>query len=330
MNPMVEPPSALERALLKQGNSFSFFQAVRILKRIRSGTDGDILRIRPSLSLDFPGSDVAKVNPLPQGYEIITTFLGLYGISSPLPAFYTEDLMTAESEDQSAARALLDIIHQRVYSLFYQSLKKYRPQYQVVEDQTRAYPDLLFSILGLRDETLSKKIPNPHRLMRYTGLFSQQPRSAAGLKTLLEDAFPGIVAEILQCIPRRVKIPPDQRLILGEGESSYLGFNAVLGEELEDRTGKIIVSVGPLTREQFHKLMNVPDQWNTLIFLIQFYLTVPIECDLELVLAENQAKTTTLGAPEWSCLGKNAWTFSGDECGQVRSTLPLNLADRPI
>jgi len=166
--------------------------------------------------------------------------------------------------------------------------------------------------------------------MRYTGLFSQQPRSAAGLKTLLEDAFPGIVAEILQCIPRRVKIPPDQRLILGEGESSYLGFNAVLGEELEDRTGKIIVSVGPLTREQFHKLMNVPDQWTTLIFLIQFYLTVPIECDLELVLAENQAKTTTLGAPEWSCLGKNAWTFSGDACGQVRSTLPLNLADRPI
>ncbi|OQY58669.1 MAG: hypothetical protein B6245_10645 [Desulfobacteraceae bacterium 4572_88] len=341
--PTGDTSPAIEKDLVRHGDTFSFFQIVRLLERIQKDRK-DLLakrdvpapgdrtlesRIRPSLSLDFPQSEVADVRPLPEGHEIITTFLGLYGVSSPLPAFYTEDLMAAELEDRTAARALLDIIHQHLYGLFYHSLKKYRPLYRVVEDQDPTYLDMLFSLGGLRDRGTREKIRNPYRLLRYVGLFSQQPRSALGLETLLQDAFPGIGAEIIQCVARRVKIPPDQRLTLGD-PSCHVGVNAMLGEEVEDRTGKIRISLGPMTREQFQKLLNDSEQWDTLVFLIQFYLTVPLECDLELILAENEASTATLGSAEWSCLGRNAWLFSGSYCGQMRSELHLHLPNRSL
>ncbi len=328
-----DPSQPLERKLLENGRLFSFFQTVRLLKRLSSDgeTPGATLRIRPDLSFDYPESDVASVRHDAERnrYEILTSFLGLYGVSSPLPAFYTEDLIDAELEDRSTARALLDIVHQRLFTLFFSAQKKYRPLYGMTEDGASDYVSQLFSLLGLREKTLLNRLPAPHRLLRYIGLFSQKPRSALGLKTLLEDAFDGMKTDVTQCVPRNVKIPPPQRLNLGKG-AALIGVNAILGEEIEDRCGKIKISIGPLTRKRFQEIINTADQWTALVFLIQYYLTDPLECDLELILAENEAETTQLGVAAWSCLGQNAWLFSSSFDGRVYSRFHVNVPDKSV
>ncbi len=324
----------IEETLKKNITSFSFFQAVRLLKRLHknSGLKPDSLRIHPDLSLEFSSNDLSQMKSYSEknGHELITTFLGLYGISSPLPVFYTEDLIAAELDDRTTARTLLDIIQQRLYTLLFSVLKKYRPLYRVVEDQDSSYPDILSSFLGLRTGVIFNRIDEPNRLFRYVGLFSQQPRSALGLKTILEDAFPGVPFDINQCVSRRIDIPKNQRLVLGNKSTNHIGKNAVIGRYVEDSSGKITIEVGPLRRQRFHKLINTKTEWGLLIFLIQCYLTVPIECDIELILAENEAKTINLGNRNWSCIGKNAWLFSGSSCNETRSRIHLHLPNRPF
>ncbi len=328
-----DTPSDLENKLFNHIESFSFFQAVRIFKHIcqKKGDSEDTLRIRPSLSFEFPSSDIVQLHPLPDKthFELITTFLGLYGFSSPLPSFYTDDLIEAELDDQTAGRAILDIIHQRLYSLFYQALKKYHPLYQVVEDKQTGYSDLLFSLLGLRIESISNKFQTPHHLLKYISLFNQQPRSALGLKTLLEDAFPGYPVDIIQCVSRKIKIGDHQRSALGQ-KANILGDDSLLGETVEDCTGKIAIAIGPMKRRQFHNLLNNNTQWKDLITLIQLYLIAPIECNIELIIEDNEAKTAKLGNRKWSCLGKDAWLFSSSYHRPVRAIMHINLPNRPI
>ena len=101
----------LKLELLKKGHAFSFFQVMRLLRLLVSDwerteekrvKEGEKIRIRPELSLTFPASDVAKIEEFTDdgpSFLVTATMLGLYGTSSPLPTFYTEDLMNEEAED---------------------------------------------------------------------------------------------------------------------------------------------------------------------------------------------------------------------------------------
>ncbi|MFO8111269.1 MAG: type VI secretion system baseplate subunit TssG [Desulfosalsimonadaceae bacterium] len=69
------------------------------------------------MSLAFPPADIDRIQEMDlqehSGYEITANFLGLYGISSPLPTFYTEELMHEAAEDESVCRDFIDVINQR-------------------------------------------------------------------------------------------------------------------------------------------------------------------------------------------------------------------------
>src|SRR5262249_61838352 len=90
----------------------------------------EVVRLRPSLSLAFPESDVAAVERLEEGdgarFLIETNFLGLYGSTSPLPTYYAEEMLQDTSEE-SLVRGVLDLFHHRILSLLYRCGTKYRP-----------------------------------------------------------------------------------------------------------------------------------------------------------------------------------------------------------
>lgn len=268
------PSAALIEALLADGGGHSFFQALRLLERDAADRDTFLkqVQVRPELSLDYPGSEVVSVERGDEAsYRVLVSFLGLYGVSSPLPIFYTEDLMEAEQDDRTAARHLLDILHRRIYLLAYETAKKYRPLYRVVEDDSQDLRGLLFSLVGLRDRALHEASKHTPRLLRYVGLFGQQPRSALGLKTLLEDAFPGVNADIDQCVARTSLIPQSQHFMLG-AHNHCLGEDTVVGQQVLDYNARFTVRLGPLSAERFNALQNDPEQSSLLKFLVSRYI----------------------------------------------------------
>jgi len=216
-------------ALLTNGRAFAFSQAMRLLRRMvpKASDAGDggaheSIRVRPKLSLAFPSADIDRIDAMEAegggGYRITANFLGLYGTASPLPTFYTEDLLAESSQDESVSRDFVDTLNQRIYSLFFQGWLKYRQYLQVNENVDPRHLERLYCLAGLGSETLRQaqdKDFSSLGLLRYIGLLSQYPRSAAGLATLLADALGGIPLRVVSCIARKASIPEPQRMRIG-------------------------------------------------------------------------------------------------------------------
>jgi len=320
----------LKLDLLKQGHAFSFFQVIRLLRLFAPMSDktegtqasqSNHIRIRPHLSLAFPPADVDSIEELGDEaprFLVTATLLGLYGPSSPLPTFYTEELMDEAAEDESVTRDFVDIVNHRLFLLLFRCWTKYRLFIQIVEDRNSHYLERLFSLLGLGGEVLRKDVRDPYALLRYIGLFTQFPRSAVGLACLLQDALGSIPVQVLSCIERRAKIPSDQRIFLGRS-GGLLGMDSYLGEEMVDRMGKFRLQVGPVNREAFQALLPGGEDCEKLSFLTKLYVTDALEYDVELTLAEGEAQGVYLGSSEWSRLGWDSWLLAGEESGEVKT-----------
>lgn len=318
----------IENALLAHGPSFSFFQVFRLLRSKGSNPRRDPVHVRPNLSLAFPPADVARVEKKERDgqslFEITANFLGLYGVSSPLPTFYTEDLLEEVSNDKSVSREFVDIFNHRLYALFFRCLLKYRQHIQVTEEKDPDHTERLFSLLGLADERLRSDIPKPHILLRYIGLFTQFPRSSVGLQTLLEDALEGPSVTIIPCMERQVKIPEDQQICLGM-HGGNLGKDSFVGEEITDRGGKFRIQIGPTDIRHFQNCFPGSEGYDRIVLLTSLYMTDPLDYDIEVILRKGEKKTACLGDPSWSCLGMNTWMFSGADQWESRSiVLPDN------
>lgn len=350
---------SLTDELFVKGHAFGFFQAVRLLKmRLRRdpgarGPDvrdpddisGDRLRMRPKLSLAFPPADIDCIRKMGNrsmdsgetksgaidgrksdpanhpAYEISAHFLGLYGVSSPLPSFYTEDLMHEAADDETACRDFLDIFNQRIFELFYDCCGKYRQVFQVVEANSRQHMERLFCLMGIGDASLRNDIADPRQLIRYIGLLIQKPRSAMGLETLLKDALEGVPVSVVPCVKRSAKIPGDQQFRLGSTDHG-LGENTIVGEEITDRMGKFAIRIGPLASGLFADFNPDAEKFETLRFLTDFFIPERLAYDIEVILSEGEAQTVCLGHPDQSRVGLNTWIFSGGGIGEVRKVYP--------
>jgi len=316
-------PFDLEDKILKESRRFSFFQAVRLLqlldsKAVKVGKTGpleeEILRFKGELSLGFPSSDIAKIEKITDKndkakFYIYSTFLSLYGTPSPLPTFYTEDLIAEAIEDETVTRDFLDIIHHRLFSFLYRCWLKYKIYLRLVEEKDEQIFTYLFSFIGLGTKGLENWKKNAFYLLRYAGIFTQCPKSSLGLKTILQDALK-IPIEIIPMIKRNIKIPQDQRCFLGQ-KNCNLGENIFLGKITEDISGKFRIKIGPVSIDKFHRLLPKGIDYEKINFLTKMYIVEPLEYDLEIIIAKREIKTVCLGNKNWANLGYNTWIFSG-------------------
>ena len=311
----------IKKKLLEETPRFSFIQALRLLRYISQSESGEVLdeqeinrriHVRPDLTLEFPETDinvVEEVSVEPFRYLVTATFLGLYGTSSPLPTFYTEDLFTEQSEDVTITRDFFDIINTPLYRLFFKCWSKYRLYYKIVEQFDPDTLQRLYCLLGLEDDKLKAHFENPQSLLRYTGLTTLFPRSAEGLRALLSDSLAEPSIKIIQCVQRITEIPVDQRFILGV-RGNRLGENAYLGIEIDDRMGKFRVRAGPVDSDTFHRFLPDKPAYQKMKENIRFYLDQPLLWDFELSINSDNIKTGRPGHKRWSQLGWNTWIFS--------------------
>ncbi|GAB6074658.1 type VI secretion system baseplate subunit TssG [Nautilia lithotrophica] len=123
----------LVKKLLDEPESFSFIQAIRILSKKLGNEYFKKIIIKPHLSLSFPPTDIVSIDYHDGIYEITVTFFGLYGASSPLPTFYTEELIEEKNNDKSIKRDFIDIFNKRIYEFYYLSWLKSHPGIQIYE-----------------------------------------------------------------------------------------------------------------------------------------------------------------------------------------------------
>lgn len=299
----------LKTRLLNEGERFSFSQAYRLLRLIalQEGQARPDVQVRPHLSLDFPSTDLHDIEALPQGgYRLTANFLGLYGVTSPLPNFYTERLLDERHEGHHSNRDFLDIISRSIYPIFFRAWLKSRAHLRIKEFDDARLLEIFYTFVGVCRPARFRHRPGFEYLLRFAGLFSQFPRSAMGLRTIVAALYPATRVDVVQQPERWQPIPGDQRLALGR-QACTLGEDAHLGEAVRCRHTNLTLRLSEVDQTLFLTLQPGGEEFKKLRAITRYYLLDPLHIQLELRLKAGVARPIPLGASRWAHLGRDSW-----------------------
>lgn len=359
-----QEPSGIIEDLFQEGHRFNFFQAVYLLENMHKDSpppgetgplDREIIRFRPNPGLGFPATDICQIESacpeqsegLPSnevkgtdgGQETINmmlSFMGLYGVASPLPNFISE-LIARNEEETLPLKAFLDIFNHRLYSLFYRSWKKYRYYLQFEREGEDRFSQYMLSLIGLGTRSLSNLVGvPPTRLIAYSGTIGNRVHCPEGLRGLLSNYFAGIKrntdlrsedvkVSILEFIPRWVTIPEPIHLgSKGRKTQAQLSENVVIGKKILDCSSKFRVALGPLSLNDYRRFL--PDGADALALcrLIRFYAPAQLDFDVELRLRKEEVPPLQLGS-ELAQLGRSSWLGKPRELSCLFYHLALSI-----
>ncbi|MCA9665252.1 MAG: type VI secretion system baseplate subunit TssG [Myxococcales bacterium] len=298
--------------LQQRASQVSFYQSLLLIERlfnsrVRIGHEGppeeESVRIRPSLSLAHPATDVESIELRPEDerVQVTATFLGLYGSDSPLPTAYSEHIANiADEERGERVRAFLDLFHHRLYSLLFRAFTKSRPVGDTAEK-----PDPLFDralafvgysrALGFGGERLPR--------LREVRLTALRTRTASGLRSMLRYRL-GYEIGVSQLRQRMTPIPDDQLTLIGK-QSSRLGDSVMLGARVRDR-GKISLDVEADDFDMWVELTPEGGERAKINDALAGYLRDPIDYDVHVTMDREHVPVIQLGNPALK-LGRTAW-----------------------
>lgn len=292
--------------LLDEGHRYAFFQALRLL-RLHLGEEAftRVVRVRPALTLSFPESDMEEIEFDEGMLRITANFFGLYGVTSPLPTFYTEDLIDEHQAGVSNARDFLDIVHAALYPLLFKAWEKNRIWLSVAERKDTRRLNQLMALLGLHGPDDRAPRNGLQGLLPHAGNFNQYPRSALGLQALVSGILDGAPVSVVPCVPRVVAIPEPARTRLGM-QACALGEDTLVGSQITECTGRADIHIGPLQAEVFEAMLPEGPQYQRVSQAIGHYVDVPVLCMLGLRVEPAQRRPVALGGG-WNRLGLNTW-----------------------
>lgn len=304
--PAIEPTAWLDPQILKSANRHAFFEVMRSLRQagLSDAALREKVRVRPHLSLAFPDTDLQSISLDKEGiYRIEANFFGLYGVASPLPTFYTEDLIQESMQGDSAMRDFIDILHTVLYPLLYKSWEKYKIWLSVIEHKDELRLQQLFALIGLRDRADWQT--EASQLLPYAGNLSVVPRSAIGLEALLQGVLSHEKISVNTCIEQTVLIPKEAKTYLGL-QAHQLGEETLLGEQVKDGLGKIEIEIWGLDAPTFNRLLLGSEHYTLIQRLLAWYSPKTLCCELLLWLEPKQRQAITLHQ-SWCQLGLNTW-----------------------
>jgi type VI secretion system protein ImpH len=218
-----------------------FFQLMRLLAYILKRAFPEqsweesfdqYIRIRPSLSFGFPSHSIESVKVLEDHKILIeTTFFGLYGVTSPLPNFYSEDLLAFEHDGLSFNRRFLDLFHFALYPLLLGAITRFRVTTGLQEGSDIRQKMRRASWLGISTPEIAARFNQWPGMLKVASILSTAYCSVSGLEALISTLIGSGTVRIISCPVVRAVIPPKFYCKLG-ARANQLGTQAVLGRTL--------------------------------------------------------------------------------------------------
>lgn len=310
LTPDPDPRYLLERLLRDEPTAVEFFQAVRLLERLRPdrapvGGFGDpsaeVVRFTVPPTLAFPPSELRSLDMDADGpARMAVTFLGLTGPLGVLPHVYTLQVGDRARQRDTALRDFLDIFHHRLISLFYRAWEKYR--FTVARERSggEALAVHVADLIGMGTPGLQDRLAlSDESLLFYAGLLAPHRRSAVALEQLLADYFDVPVA-VEQFVGGWYTLDGGDQCALGDdgSASTQLGLGAVVGDEIWDPQARVRVRLGPLTRAQYDDFLPGGLALDRLRTLVRVFADDQLDFELQLVLAREAVPPCVLGADD--------------------------------
>ncbi|HEX2961513.1 MAG TPA: type VI secretion system baseplate subunit TssG [Ignavibacteriales bacterium] len=322
--------SGLIEDLVKNGPSYNVWQAVwlgeNITRRFHPSRkdyllDQEGLRFRPHEKYEYPPKDIQSIRYDNEELTFILTFMGLYGVNSPLPRCYHEQVALQQrllGPGEVPLQNFLDIFNNRFYWLYYQSWKKYRFYLFLGEDPEGKIKGRINSFIGRslvpkqKESALSDFV-----LLKFSGIFSQRVRNKAGLNIILAYIFPKLKINVREFIPHWVELSGIPSL--GSPENK-LGLNSFIGRSTLIYTSRIRIEFNSISFEDY--LDFLPGRLNSkrMIEILKLYLNDGLEFDFEFTI-RSQTITSVSWDDDRLKLGSTLWLGS-PQPEFVKVTLP--------
>ncbi len=331
-----DPHRPLRDVLVENPREFEFYQAVRLLEMTANGAEP--ARFRGSYDLGFGASAIRSIDGTGPVPELVTELMSLVGPEGPMPTSLAEDIADRLRAGDEAFARFLDIFQHRLTRLAYEVRKKHRVALATDWPEGTPLARYLLALAGVGISELRERLPGvPDRaLLRYAGLLWSQPRSAAGLETLLAD-YLGAPVKVEQFVGAWRELSRSQWTHLGgaAGRNQVLGEGAICGTRCWDQHAGIRLVVGPMRRAQFESFLPPEDSEGTqkglraLQSLTRLYCGERIDIEVRLLLERGEtsaARLSTAGAA--ARLGYTSWVQArqapagGEPDGQVHFSLP--------
>jgi len=307
--------------LRRDPTSFEFFQAVRILERLRPDRNepgrfmdpsSEVVRFTVPASLGFPPSEIHALEvPDQEQATMSVNFMGLTGPLGVLPYEYTLLVADRERARDHGLSNFLDIFNHRLISLFYRAWKKNHVTVCYDDPDVDRLSEHLLDLSGQGVTAAHHGVtPLQRTLLFYVGLLAPQARGAVALERLLEDVF-GVSVQVEQFIGAWYPLEPENQCPVGEEEeySTQLGIGVVAGDEVWDQQSRVRIRLGPLSKDEYAEFLPTGSAHALLRWLVRYFSRDAFEFEVQLVLDRDAVRGLTLGAkdPAGQPLGWSTW-----------------------
>ncbi|CAG8863311.1 hypothetical protein PS627_00247 [Pseudomonas fluorescens] len=207
------------RALQSQVVHANLYRLCQLLEQAQPGRPplgstaypaDDPVRFRPDPGMGFPGSELRGIeldeSRPEQPATVRTRLLGLYGVDSPLPTAYLDDI-TQRREGHEALEAFLDIFNHRIFTQFYRIWRKYSYPATFQAGGTDDTSQCLLGLVGLGIPGTAERIATPmSRFLALLGVMRLPTRNAEGIDALVKLLAPATRTRITAHWPQKVAL----------------------------------------------------------------------------------------------------------------------------
>jgi len=305
----------------KKNNSKSFYHLVRDIvtrseKSVRPGFTGPItseaILFSSNSSLAFPIRDVENVkhndprkNQLPLT-DMTVNFSGLTGCSSPLPEFYTENIIYS-SEQYSPSGKLLDMFTHRLISFIYRNMELCRYLDTHNKNGTDQMGNNYFALFGMRDcDIRTYSEITWIKLLPFANQLRNRNASSQALEKLVSSYFNINPVRIFEFIRQSTKIPLNARNMLGQ-VNVKLGQDMLLGRSVILYDSSIIIRLCSLSYRNYRRFFPNSKNIRVLRELISLVVKRPLKLNIQLDVMSPQIPNLVLVNTNIFQLGYNCW-----------------------
>ncbi|MBK4714188.1 MULTISPECIES: type VI secretion system baseplate subunit TssG [Tenebrionibacter/Tenebrionicola group] len=205
----------------------------------------DPVRFRPWPGMGFPASELRAIEHDEDNAggppTVRTTFLGLYGVDSPLPSGYPDDI-ARRREGHEALTHFLDIFNHRVMTQFYRIWRKYSYPATFEAGGTDPTSQCLLGLMGMGIPGTQKHIATPaSRFLSLSGIMRQPGRTAEGVQALVRQLTQHTRAVVTPHCPRRVTVARPARLSCRD--PACLDGRAIMGDTAVDVNSQLLIAL---------------------------------------------------------------------------------------
>lgn len=313
------PHSRLTPRLEADLPRINFYRFCQLLEKRRPGQPlmggtshpaDDPVRFYPHPGMGFPASELKAVE-----YDeaddsrppvIRTTFMGLYGVDSPLPTAYLDDI-AQHREGHEALQGLLDIFNHRIMTQFYRIWRKYSWPATFEPGGTDRLSQSLLGLAGLGIPGTTQHIASPaSRFLALTGVLRQPGKTQQGIQALVTLLAPETTVRVSPYSLRPVAI--SQPLGFYGDDDFFLDGNTPLGDEAMDASSQLLVALTTDNPAEAQGWKPDGPLFRDFLILLRVYLGWRFRANITLTAPTRLLAVPPLGdEPFW--LGTACWAW---------------------